>query len=47
MVPTVTCCNSLEQQYFLACHLDTPSEAHRLYNDSSSCNGDTLYRRSS
>ena len=45
MIPTVTCCNLLEQQYILARYLATPSEAHHLYNDSSLCNGDTLYRR--
>ena len=46
MVSTVTHYNSLEQQYFLGRLRNTPSEAHRLYNDPASYRGDTLHRRS-
>ncbi len=46
MMSTVIRYNSLEQQYFLACIRDSPSEAYRLYNDFSLGMGDHLQRRS-
>jgi hypothetical protein len=37
MMSTMICCNSLEQECFLALIRNSPSEAYRLYNDFSSC----------